>query len=329
MLAGAATAATTDYPTKPIRYVVATGPGGASDIVARTIGPPLSELLGVQLVIDNRSGAGNTVGAELAARAAPDGYTLLSCNIASLAVGPGLYKGLGYDPERDFAVLGLIVSNPNIFTVNPSVPARTVPEFIALAKTQPGQFNYASGGIGTSPQLSMELFMTDTGIQIVHVPYKGVGPALLDLIAGRVQAMTSTVPAALSSVRSGKVRALAVTSKERESEMPDVPTVAESGVPGFEVVSWQGLCTNAGGARNRSQPPPRRARQNARTAGYAQATRRPGLPALRDVGRSGRRVCPRRAHPVGETREADGHRATVNGWAPGHGDRAPLSTRGP
>jgi tripartite-type tricarboxylate transporter receptor subunit TctC len=246
VLAGAATAATTDYPTKPIRYVVATGPGGASDIVARTIGPPLSELLGVQLVIDNRSGAGNTVGAELAARAAPDGYTLLSCNIASLAVGPGLYKGLGYDPERDFAVLGLIVSNPNIFTVNPSVPARTVPEFIALAKTQPGQFNYASGGIGTSPQLSMELFMTDTGIQIVHVPYKGVGPALLDLIAGRVQAMTSTVPAALSSVRSGKIRALAVTSKERESELPDVPTVAESGVPGFEVVSWQGLCTNAG-----------------------------------------------------------------------------------
>jgi tripartite-type tricarboxylate transporter receptor subunit TctC len=246
VLAGAATAATTDYPTKPIRYVVATGPGGASDLVARTIGPPLSELLGVQLVIDNRSGAGNTVGAELAARAAPDGYTLLSCNIASLAVGPALYKGLGYDPERDFAILGLIVSNPNVFTVNPSVPAKTVPEFIALAKTQPGEFNYASGGIGTSPQLSMELFMTNTGIQIVHVPYKGVGPALLDLIAGRVQAMTSTVPAALSSVRSGKIRALAVTSKERESELPDVPTVAESGLPGFEVVSWQGLCTNAG-----------------------------------------------------------------------------------
>src|SRR6185436_19823035 len=133
-------AATPEFPDKPIRYVVATGPGGASDLVARTIGPPLSELLGVQLVIDNRTGAGNTVGAELAARAAPDGYTLLSCNIASLAVGPALYKGLGYDPERDFAVLGLIVSNPNIFTVNPSVPARTVPEFIALAKTQPGQF---------------------------------------------------------------------------------------------------------------------------------------------------------------------------------------------
>jgi tripartite-type tricarboxylate transporter receptor subunit TctC len=245
-LAGGATAATSDYPNRPIRYIVATGPGGASDIIARTIGPPLSELLGVQLVIDNRSGAGNTVGAEIAARATPDGHTLLSCNIASLAVGPALYKKLGYDPDRDFAVLGLIVSNPNVFTVNPSVPAKTVAEFIALAKAQPGKLNYASAGIGTSPQLSMELFRTEAGINIVHVPYKGVGPGLLDLIAGRVQAMTSTVPAALSSVRSGKIRALGVTSKQRDPDLPDVPTIAESGMPNFEVVSWQALCTNAG-----------------------------------------------------------------------------------
>jgi tripartite-type tricarboxylate transporter receptor subunit TctC len=235
-----------NYPNKPIRYVVATGPGGASDIIARIIGPPLSELLGVQIVVDNRSGAGNTVGAEIAARATADGYTLLSCNIASLAIGPALYKRLGYDPERDFAVLGIIASNPNVFTVNPSVAAKTIPEFIALAKAQPGKLNYASAGIGTSPQLSMELFKTEAGISIVHIPYKGVGPGLLDLIAGRVQAMTSTVPAALSSVRSGKIRALGVTSKERDPEMPDVPTVAESGMPDFEVVSWQGLCTNAG-----------------------------------------------------------------------------------
>jgi tripartite-type tricarboxylate transporter receptor subunit TctC len=246
VITGAALAATSDYPNKPIRYVVATGPGGASDIIARIIGPPLSELLGVQLVIDNRSGAGNTVGAELAARATPDGYTLLSCNIASLAVGPALYKRLGYDPERDFAALGLIVSNPNVFSVSPSVPAKTIPEFIALAKAQPGKLNYASAGIGTSPQLSMELFKTEAGISIVHIPYKGVGPGLLDVIAGRVQAMTSTVPAALSSVRSGKIRALGVTSKQRDPELPDVPTIAESGMPNFEVVSWQGLCTNAG-----------------------------------------------------------------------------------
>jgi tripartite-type tricarboxylate transporter receptor subunit TctC len=241
-----ALAATPDYPNKPIRYIVATGPGGASDLIARTIGPPLSELLGVQLVIDNRTGAGNTVGAELAARATPDGYTLLSCNIASLAIGPALYKRLGYDPERDFAVLGLIVSNPNVFTVNPSVPAKTIPEFIALAKAQPGKLNYASAGIGTSPQLSMELFKSEAGINIVHVPYKGVGPGLLDVMGGRVQAMTSTVPAALSSVRSGKIRALGVTSKQRDPDLPDVPTIAESGMPNFEVVSWQGLCTNAG-----------------------------------------------------------------------------------
>jgi tripartite-type tricarboxylate transporter receptor subunit TctC len=246
VITGGALAATSDYPNRPIRYVVATGPGGASDIIARTIGPPLSELLGVQLVIDNRTGAGNTVGAELAARATPDGYTLLSCNIASLAVGPALYKKLGYDPERDFAVLGLIVSNPNVFTVNASVPAKTIAEFIALAKAQPGKLNYASAGIGTSPQLSMELFKAEAGINIVHVPYKGVGAGLLDLIAGRVQAMTSTVPAALSSVRSGKIRALGVTSKQRDPDLPDVPTIAESGMPSFEVVSWQGLCTNAG-----------------------------------------------------------------------------------
>jgi tripartite-type tricarboxylate transporter receptor subunit TctC len=245
VITGGAMAATSDYPNKPIRYVVATGPGGASDIIARTIGPPLSELLGVQLVIDNRSGAGNTVGAEVAARATPDGYTLLSCNIASLAIGPALYKRLGYDPERDFAALGLIVSNPNVFSVNPSVAAKTIPEFIALAKAEPGKLNYASAGIGTSPQLSMELFKTEAGISIVHIPYKGVGPGLLDVIAGRVQAMTSTVPAALSSVRSGKIRALGVTSKQREPDLPDVPTIAESGMPNFEVVSWQGLCTNA------------------------------------------------------------------------------------
>jgi tripartite-type tricarboxylate transporter receptor subunit TctC len=245
-ITGGALAATSDYPNKPIRYVVATGPGGASDIIARTIGPPLSELLGVQLVIDNRSGAGNTVGAEVAARATADGYTLLSCNIASLAIGPALYKRLEYDPERDFAALGIIASNPNVFSVNPSVAAKTIPEFIALAKAEPGKLNYASAGIGTSPQLSMELFKTQAGISIVHVPYKGVGPGLIDVLAGRVQAMTSTVPAALSSVRSGKIRALGVTSKQRDPDMPDVPTIAESGMPDFEVVSWQGLCTNAG-----------------------------------------------------------------------------------
>jgi len=239
-------AAAPQYPNKPIRYIVATGPGGASDLIGRTIAPPLSELLGVQIVVDNRAGAGNTVGAEIAARAVPDGYTLLSCNIASLAVGPALYRKLGYDAARDFAALGLIASNPNTFSVNPSIQAANLAQLIALAKASPGKLNYASAGLGTSPQLSMELFRTQAGIDMVHVPYKGVGPAQLDLIAGRVQVMTSTVPSVLSLARQGKVRPLAVTSKERDAQLPDVPTVAESGIPDFEVVSWQGLCTNAG-----------------------------------------------------------------------------------
>jgi tripartite-type tricarboxylate transporter receptor subunit TctC len=201
--AGNALAASAEFPNRPLRYIVATGPGGASDIIARSIAPAFSEKLGVQVVIDNRSGAGNTIGAEIAARATPDGHTLLSCNIASLAVGPALYRRLGYDPDRDFAGLGMIASNPNVLTVNTSLPATTIPEFIALAKVRAGQLDYASAGIGTSPQLSMELFRMQAGFPIGHVPYKGVGPAMIDVIGGRVHAMFSTVPAALGSVRGG------------------------------------------------------------------------------------------------------------------------------
>jgi len=243
---GEAAAAASQYPNRPIRYIVATGPGGASDLIGRTIAPAMSEILGVQIVVDNRAGAGNTVGAEIAARAAPDGYTLLSCNIASLAIGPALYRNLSYDAERDFEPLGLVASNPNTFSVNPSIQASNLAQLIALAKANPGKLNYASGGVGTSPQLSMELFKMQAGIDLVHVPYKGVGPAQLDLMAGRVQAMTSTVPSVLSLARQGKVRALAVTSRTRDAQLPEVPTVAESGIPDFEVVSWQGVCTNAG-----------------------------------------------------------------------------------
>lgn len=239
-------AAAPEYPTRPMRYIVATGPGGASDLLGRIIGPALSERLGVQVVIDNRSGAGNTVGAEIAARAVPDGHTLFSCNIASLAVGPALYRKLGYDPERDFAPIAMIASNPNVLTVHPSIPATTLAQFIDLAKASPGKLNYASAGIGTSPQLSMELFRMQAGISIAHVPYKGVGPALIDLIGGRVEAMFSTVPAVLGALRGGKVRALGVTSTQRDPDVPEVPTIAESGMPDFEVISWQALCTPAG-----------------------------------------------------------------------------------
>jgi tripartite-type tricarboxylate transporter receptor subunit TctC len=246
VLAGGALAASADFPNRPIRFVTGSAPGGASDILARTVGPGLSEVLGVQVVVDNRPGAGNTIGAEIAARAVPDGHTIFSCNIASLAVSPALYKKLAYDPDRDFAGIGLIASNPNMLTIHPSVPATTIAQFISLAKASPGKLNYASAGVGTSPQLSMELFRMQAKIDIRHIPYKGVGPALIDLIGGRVESMFSTVPSVLTAVRGGKVRALGVTSLQRDPDVPDVPTIAESGMPDFEVTSWQGLCTQSG-----------------------------------------------------------------------------------
>jgi tripartite-type tricarboxylate transporter receptor subunit TctC len=234
-----------EYPNRPLRYIVAFPPGGASDIIARIVAPALSESLGQQIVVDNRAGANGIIGAQIAAQATPDGYTIFGCNIASLAVSPALYRKLGYDPGA-FTPIGLIASNPNALTVHPSIPAKTISEFIALAKFRPGQLNYASAGVGTSPQLSMELFKTTARIDILHVPYRGVGPALVDLMAGQVHAMFSTVPSVLGAIRSGKVRVLGVTSTTRFPDLPDVPTIAESGMPGFEVISWQGLCTPDG-----------------------------------------------------------------------------------
>jgi tripartite-type tricarboxylate transporter receptor subunit TctC len=245
LVGGALAATPPEFPSKPIRYVTGSSPGGAGDIIARSLSPALIEALGVQIFIDNRPGVGNTIGAEIAARAVPDGYTIFGCNIASLAVSPALYRKLNYDPERDFVPIGLVASNPNVLTVHPSLPATTIPQFIALAKAHPGKLNYGSAGIGTSPQLSMELFRMQSGINIVHVPYKGIGLAIMDLMGGRIEAMFSTVPSALSTVRRGKVRALGVTSLQRDPDLPEVPTIAESGMPDFEVTSWQGLCTQA------------------------------------------------------------------------------------
>jgi tripartite-type tricarboxylate transporter receptor subunit TctC len=243
---GGALSAVPDFPTKPLRYVSASAPGGASDLIARTVGAAMSDLLGVQVVVENRAGAGNTIGAEIAARAAPDGHTVFGCNIASLAVSPALYKKLNYDPDRDFAPLGLIASNPNVLTIHPSLPAANIPQFISLAKAHPGKLNYGSAGVGSSPQLSMELFRMNARINIVHIAYKGVAPALLDLVGGRIEAMFSTVPSVLPAARRGKVRALGVTSLHRDPDLPDVPTIDESGLSGFEVVSWQGMCAPSG-----------------------------------------------------------------------------------
>jgi tripartite-type tricarboxylate transporter receptor subunit TctC len=242
-----AQSAKTDFPNRPVRYIVPFPPGGSTDIVARIVAAALSDNLGQQVVIDNRGGAAGTLGAEIAAHAAPDGHTIFACNIASLAVSPALYKKLGYDPVAGFAPVGLIGSTPNSLVVHPTVPAMTIAEFIAHAKSRPGQLNYASAGVGTSPQLSMEMFKLNAGLDIVHIAYKGAGPALVDMLAGRdVQAMFATVPSVIGAVRTGKLRMLGVTSKTRYPDVPDVPTLDESGMPGFEVISWQGLCTPAG-----------------------------------------------------------------------------------
>ena len=248
--AALAQSAKTQFPDRPLRYIVPFPPGGSTDIVARVVAAAMTETLGKQVVIDNRGGAGGTIGAEIAARATADGYTIFACNIASLAVSPALYKKLGYDPVADFAPIGLIGSTPNSLVVHPSLPAKTVAEFIELAKKSPGKINYASAGVGTSPQLSMELFKSTARIDVVHIAYKGAGPAVADLLGGHVHAMFATVPSVIGALRAGKIRMLGVTSAARYPDLPDVPTIAESGMPGFEVISWQGLCTPAGVPRS-------------------------------------------------------------------------------
>lgn len=234
------------FPERPMRYIVPFPPGGSTDIVARIVAAALTESLGQSVVIDNRGGAGGTVGAEIAAHATPDGYTIFACNVASLAVSPALYKKLGYDPVAGFAPIGLIGSTANAIVLHPGVPAKTIAQFIALAKASPGKIKYSSPGVGTSPQLTMEMFRTAAGITLLHVPYKGAGPALTGLMGNHVEAMVSTVPSFLGAYRAGKIHMIGVTSTTRHPDLPDVPTIAESGMPGFEVISWQGLCTPAG-----------------------------------------------------------------------------------
>jgi tripartite-type tricarboxylate transporter receptor subunit TctC len=240
-----AQSAKSEFPNRPLRYIVPFPPGGATDIAARIVAAALGDALGKQVIIDNRSGAAGTLGAEIAARATPDGYTMFSCNIASLAVSPALYKKLGYDPAADFAPVGLIGSNPNLLAVHSSMPVTSVAQFIDYAKSRPGRIHYGSAGVGTSPQLSMELFRMNAGIDVVHVPYKGGGALLVALLSSEVQTMFGTTLLLQAPGRAGKVRLLGVTSKTRHPDLPDVPTIAESGMPDFEVISWQGLCTPA------------------------------------------------------------------------------------
>ncbi len=234
-----------DYPRKPIRIVVPVAPGGGTDFTARLLGQKLTEALGQTVVVDNRPGAAGNLGVELVAKATPDGYTLVM-PITSFPINPGLYSKLPFDTVKDFAPVVLAASAPLLLVVNPGVPAQSVKDLVALAKAKPGQMNYANSGSGTTAHLASELFKRMAGVEIVNVPYKGGGPAVIDLIAGQVQIFFSTIPAALQQVKAGRLRALAVTSSKRVTELPDMPTVSESGLPGFEVVGWFGLFAPAG-----------------------------------------------------------------------------------
>jgi tripartite-type tricarboxylate transporter receptor subunit TctC len=242
----AAGAAAQSYPTKPIRLVVPFPPGGTTDILAREVGQRLSASLGQTVVIDNRPGAGGNIGAELVAKSAPDGYTLLMCTVSTHAINPNLYAKLPYDHVADFAPVILVASVPNVLEVTPSLPVNSVADLIKLAKEKPGQINFASSGSGTSIHLSGELFKTMAGVDMTHVPYKGSAPALTDLIGGQVQVMFDNLPSSLPQIKAGKLRAIAVTSAQRAPALPNVPTIAESGLPGFEATSWFGVVAPAG-----------------------------------------------------------------------------------
>jgi tripartite-type tricarboxylate transporter receptor subunit TctC len=235
------------YPDKPIHIVVGYAPGGTTDIIARIIAARLTDTLGQSVIVENRPGAGGNIGADFVARAAPDGYTLQLGTAGNMTVNPSIYSNMRFDTVRDFQPISLIAELPNLMVVNPKVPAKTVKEFVAWAKSQPGKVFFASSGTGNTPHMTAELFNMAAGLSMVHVPYRGSGPALIDLIGGEgVQVMFDNMPSAIGHVRSGSLRALAVTSPERVPSEPDIPTVRESGYPDFQVVTWFGLFAPAG-----------------------------------------------------------------------------------
>lgn len=234
-----------NYPSKPVRFIIQFPPGGPTDILGRVVAQRLSEAWSVQVVVDNRLGAGGNIGTEQCARSPPDGYTLCMLSIAQ-TISPSIYAKLGFDPNRDFAHVTLLATLPSLLLVHPSLPAKNVKELIALAKARPGALNYASGGSGTSSQMLMELLKLHGGINIVHIPYKGTGPALIDQISGLIEVAFSTIIAALPYAQSNKLRALAVSTRERFPLLPNLPTVDESGLKGFDGGSWQGVIMPSG-----------------------------------------------------------------------------------
>lgn len=247
LTAVAGTVSADDYPNKPVRLIVGFPPGGINDIVARVVGDRLSQSLGQTIIVENRPGAGGTIGADLVAKSRPDGYTLLMGSVSNIAMAPSQYKALPYDAAKDFAPIVLVAAAPNVLVVNPEFPVRSVRELIALARQKPGGINYASAGLGTSNHLTVELLQVMTGVQFNHVPYKGDAPGTADVVAGQVPMIFPTLPVALPFIKAGKLRPIAVSSAERSSLLPDVPTVAESGgLPEFEVSVWVGILAPAG-----------------------------------------------------------------------------------
>ena len=239
-LSGAASAAAQNYPNKPIRLIVGYSAGGGTDVIARIVGLRLSEVLGQPIVVDNRPAAAGSAAAGLVARSPADGYTLFVAATSTLAVTPSLYKNLPYDTAKDFTPVAQIVSMPNLLVVTPSLPAASVAELIALAKAERGKLTYASGGVGSSNHFTAELFNYMAGVKMTHIPYKGGGPAMVDVASGQVAIFFSTIASAMPQVKSGRLRALGVTSARRSQSLPEVPTIAEGGLPGYESTIWYG-----------------------------------------------------------------------------------------
>jgi tripartite-type tricarboxylate transporter receptor subunit TctC len=244
VLALTTTAFAQDYPNKPVRLIIPFPPGGSNDVVGRVIATQLSETLGKQVVVDNRAGAGGVIGTEVAANSPPDGYTLLVISIAH-GVNPWLYK-LSYDPIKSFTPIGIMATGPNVLVVNPELPVHSVKELIALAKQKPGELQYASAGVGSFQHLGAELFKLEAGVNLLHVPFKGCGPSMIDVIGGHTKIMFSSLVQTTPHIKSGKLRPLGVGGLKRSPVLPDVPTIAEAGVPTYEAVNWWGIIAPAG-----------------------------------------------------------------------------------
>lgn len=232
-----------NFPERPIRFIAANAPGGGLDITARAIAPKLSAAFGQQVIVDNRAGAAGSIASDIVAKSTPDGYTIMVASLGGLAVNTNLYKGLTYHPLRDFAPITWATSGSNVLVVHPSVPAKSVQELIALAKAQPGKLSYGSSGAGNAGHLAGELFSGMAGITMVHIPYKGGAPAMIDLLAGQIQLIFSSAPTAVPQVKAGRIRGLAVTTARRSVILPELPTIAEAGLPGFEADNWYGVVT--------------------------------------------------------------------------------------